>query len=358
MSWQEVVGHRENVERFRRAEQRNRLGSAYLFAGPRGVGKHRFARQLAQTLFCAERPAGHFDACGHCAACQLVVSDTHPDLLTVAKRPEKSVVELELIAGERENRFEEGLLHDLYRKPMIANRRFAILDDADLLNQESGNALLKALEEPPPRAVMVLLGTTRERQLRTIQSRCQVIPFRPLSTAEVVEVLATLPDVESSIPVDELAAASQGSVFQAITLSDPSVFEFRRDWLTRLSCGDPWRDQGVKSVISFSEALGKDGPQRRDRLQLVASWTLAYFQGLIYRLTDQPVSGDRALLDCIARGADGWRAPWRGLEMSLQRTVDFQQHVAANVGAPNAVEAWLIDLARLAAGHPLPVMAS
>ena len=77
----------------------------------------------------------------------------------------------------------EGLCHDIALKPFRGGRKIAIIDDADYLNQEGANCLLKTLEEPPEKSVIILIGTSQQRQLPTIRSRCQIVRFAPLSTA-------------------------------------------------------------------------------------------------------------------------------------------------------------------------------
>src|SRR5262245_31440559 len=90
MSWQRVKGHDAVVEQFARAVERGRLAHAYLFAGPRGVGKRLFARELAKTLLCEAAPAKKFEACDKCPACVQVDAETHPDLFAIG-RPEESL---------------------------------------------------------------------------------------------------------------------------------------------------------------------------------------------------------------------------------------------------------------------------
>ena len=82
----------------------------------------------------------------------------------------------------------EGLCHDISLKPYMGNRKVAIVDDADYLNAEGANSLLKTLEEPPPRSVLILVGTTPAKQLPTIRSRCRIIRFDPLPTETVAEL--------------------------------------------------------------------------------------------------------------------------------------------------------------------------
>ncbi len=168
------------VEQFRRALARGRLASSFLFAGPEGIGKRTFALKLAQAMLCTTRPEETLDPCGTCPSCVQVAAGTHPDLHLVGKPEDKSFIPLELLIGDREHRRREGLCHNIGLKPYLGGRKIAMIDDADYLNAEGANSLLKTLEEPPPRSVLILIGTSPAKQLPTIRSRCQLIRFRPL----------------------------------------------------------------------------------------------------------------------------------------------------------------------------------
>ncbi|MEX2186270.1 MAG: AAA family ATPase, partial [Pirellulales bacterium] len=165
MPWQGLQGHDEVADRFRRILARGRLASTFLFVGPDGIGKRTFAMKLAQALLCAERPEADLDPCGRCESCVQATAGTHPDILTIAKPAEKSELPVALFIGTKEKRMQEGLCHDLSLKPFFGRRRVAVIDDADYLNEEGANCLLKTLEEPPPRSLLILVGTSLERQL-------------------------------------------------------------------------------------------------------------------------------------------------------------------------------------------------
>src|SRR6516164_399343 len=148
MSWSEIRGHEHLVEAFRHAAARERLAHAYLFVGPRGVGKHLFAVELARAILC-EHPPALLQACDHCESCLLVSAGTHPDLFTVGRPEEK-------------NEFPIDVMQELCRNFALTTARghgkVAIVDDADDLNEESANCFLKTLEEPPPRSLFILIA--------------------------------------------------------------------------------------------------------------------------------------------------------------------------------------------------------
>jgi len=180
VSWHSVRGHDRVVESLRANLRSGRFHHAFLFVGPEGVGKRTFARTLAQALLCERNPETMLEPCGHCPGCVQVAAGTHPDLLEVARPDERQELPIRVI---RDLCAEFGL------KPARGIRKVAIVDDVDDMNDEAANAFLKTLEEPPPGAVLILIGTSAELQLATIISRCQVIRFEPLPEALLAGLL-------------------------------------------------------------------------------------------------------------------------------------------------------------------------
>ena len=249
------------------------MASTFLFVGPPGIGKRTFALQLAQGLLCDTVPPERFEPCGHCPACIQVAAGTHPDVEVVARPPDKSFIPLALLIGEDERRMREGLCYNISLKPFSGKRRIAIIDDADFLNQEGANCLLKTLEEPPPGAVLILLSASEQRQLPTIRSRSQVIRFRPLATSEVESILLSNGLIESPDEAARAAARSEGSVERALLASDAAMSEYQAELLrsalakgvrrARAGEGDRYfrrcRGQGVGRQARTTQAGGRHG---------------------------------------------------------------------------------------------------
>ncbi|HYT92887.1 MAG TPA: DNA polymerase III subunit delta' [Gemmataceae bacterium] len=272
MSWQRVRGHEAQIEAFERAVRRGRLAHAYLFAGPPGVGKRLFARELARALLCegkahGPQPVG-LNACDHCTACALVDANTHPDFFAVA-RPEGS------------NELPIEVMRELCRGFALTSSRgrgkVCVLDDADDLNDASANCFLKTLEEPPPRSVFILVGTGSERQLPTIVSRCQVVRFAPLPEATVTEILQgqELPDT-ALIP--RLARLAGGSPGQALALAEPALWVFRRQLLEKLLRPQPDTVALSRDWMHFVEEAGKESGLQRRRAALVLRLLIEFFK--------------------------------------------------------------------------------
>lgn len=361
MPWDDLLGHENAIDRFRRSVQRNRLASTYLFVGPPGVGKHTFALKLAQALLCSANPPEAVEACGTCPSCQQVAAKTHPDLILISKPTDKAFIPVETFIGDREHRRQTGLCHDIGLKPFMGGRKIAIIDDADFLNQEGANCLLKTLEEPPPNSLLMLIGTSEQRQLSTIVSRSQVVRFSALENEQVAHLLNRMSELESDLPLDELASASNGSVTLAVQLSESEVYEFRKQFYSYLTEVDPQWNVFAKAMIGFVDAAGKDSASKRARLALIGDLATEFYrQGFMAATGSQPegLAVDAVMSDAVdsflknSGGVSGEELAER-CGLCIHRSGDFQQQVAANVSPANAVEAWLRDLSRLGRGLEL-----
>lgn len=267
MSWRQVLGHDANVAAFTSAWKRGRLGHAYLFVGPHGVGKHAFARQLAKVVLCENR-SDKFDACDQCASCHLVDAGTHPDIFMVARPPDKHEFPIGLLRRNDSSPDEPVLLEQLAMKPARGLRKVAILDDADDLNEEASNCFLKTLEEPPPGSLLILVGgPNAEAQLPTILSRCQVIRFAPPPPQMGARILKEH-GIDDAIRQQRLLQLADGSPGLAISLDDEEVWKFREALLKTLG-GKLVPDVLVRSWMEFIENAGKDSAAQRQRAAFV-----------------------------------------------------------------------------------------
>lgn len=346
MTWHGIEGHDGVVELFRTALARERLASSFLFAGPAGVGKATFARKLAQTLLCSRRPAEAMDPCEACPSCAQVRAGTHPDVIALAKPADRSEIPVELIIGPKEHRLREGLIHDLSLRPFMGGRKVAILDDADLLNEEGANALLKTLEEPPPRSVLILVGTSPARQLPTIRSRCQLVRFAPLPVAAVASILTTQELVSDPDLAARAAAASEGSVQRAVDLADPELWPLRQALFEHLGQLPADSLALAQTMTAGAEAAGSEAPPRRARLRILLGFALDYFRALLLNSSGAAPPADAELAQAVRAVA---RRPFHPeqIEEAIQRTLDALEHIDRMAHYVALVEAWADALAAL-----------
>ncbi len=346
MAWHGVEGHDRVVERFRRALARDRLASTYLFVGPAGIGKRMFAEKLAQTLLCSRVAAEEMAPCGTCDACVQVASLTHPDLYVLEKPPERSSIPLSAFVGDDAHRMREGLCHDIALKPFMGGRKVAIIDDADWLNEESANALLKTLEEPPSDSVLILIGTAADKQLATIRSRSQIVRFAPLPPGVVAEILTARGLVADVAEAQRLARFSEGSVAGALALADEELLAFRHKLLAELAKGDLASVAIARELVPLVESAGKEATARRERLRQVIGFAVDFYRQLLRAGSGAQPFGDDELLRAVeAASRKVPRDPER-IARLIDRSLEALADVDRNAHQATLAECWLDDLAK------------
>lgn len=255
-----IVGQRHPIKLLKTFVRSGTLPHALLFTGEDGVGKKMAATAFAMACNCLtlksalnQRPhLDAIDACGNCGPCRKIAGNHHPDVIHVT--PLSSVIRIAQI---------RTLLQALTLKPNEADRRVVILSDAQCMNPEAGNALLKVLEEPPDRTQLVLTAGQTADLLPTVLSRCQHIRFSPLGVAEIRQLLTAAGGIE---PESALTVASLcgGSLTRAQKWVN-SRWLARRDWITRAlgSLMANANKMDCRTWLALSERLTK----RKDRVE-------------------------------------------------------------------------------------------
>jgi DNA polymerase-3 subunit delta' len=300
VKWSSLIGHEAICDGFAAAIQQDRLGGSFLLVGPDGTGKHTIARLLALTLLCHESAPDMMNPCGACASCQQVLAGSHPDVINVQKPHDKTVIPLELLIGERDVRMQSGFCHDIRIKPLAGNRKIAILDDADYLNEEGANCLLKTLEEPPPGAVIMLIGSSEQRQLPTIRSRCQTIRVGPLSMRAAVRVLTEVHAIDAEdTELRQAVEISGGDLHAAARLLQGDSKMLRESMISRLRSTDPDPVPIVNLMNEVVAEAGKEAPQRRAALRDLFLIAVQHYRHQLREeaLQNRPQSDTLARLD-------------------------------------------------------------
>jgi DNA polymerase III subunit delta' len=345
MTWHAIRGHDDVVAQFRRALGRRRLASSFLFVGPAGIGKRTFALKMAQALLCQTVPEAAFDPCGTCESCQQVTAGTHPDIVRVEKPKDKSDIPVALLIGDLDHRGKEGLCHDISLKPFMGGRRIAVIDDADYLNEAGANCLLKTLEEPPPRSVLILIGTSPAKQLPTIRSRCQLVRFRPLEPAAVAELLLSQGLASDAAEARRLAQYSEGSIQRAMELADPALWEFRGTLLERLAAPVLTSVEFAQTVLAFVEAAGKEAPLRRARMRQIVAFAADFYRQLVHAKSGAAIAEDDGLRRFVETAVERWPGDADAAAACLDRCLETAEQIDRNANQTTLIEAWLDDLA-------------
>jgi DNA polymerase III subunit delta' len=337
-------GHDQVARQFRTALARGRLASTFLFVGPAGIGKRTFALWLAQGMLCERVAEERLEPCGECPSCHQVLAGSHPDVEVVSKPADKAFIPVEMFIGDAEHRMRAGLCYQIALKPYSGRRKVAIIDDADYLNKEGANSLLKTLEEPPPKSVLILIGTSLQRQLPTIRSRCQVVRFQPLPLGDVEELLIKRGLCEDPTIARQAAAHSEGSLERARFWCDARVVEFRHDLLGILSASELTHGQAMKLIGQFVDEAGKDSVTKRQRLRLVVSFAEEFYRTCLIRLQTEAQSTDTDLVRAVSL-AGSWMPGLDAPAVCLDICLEAYAHIDANANQTTLIEWWLDELA-------------
>lgn len=217
----DLVGQEAAEAAFEDARTRGRLHHAWLISGPQGLGKATFAFRIARRLLGAapDRSHGLMGASPCDPVSRLVAQDAHPDLMVIDRTDSEGKVRREILVEEVRR------LNEFFSKsPASAPYRVAIVDAADDLNRNAANALLKTLEEPPPRGVILLVCHAPGRLIRTIRSRCRTLKLAPLPEAAVADFVSRRTDADPESAL-RLACMSGGAPGRALALASEGALE-------------------------------------------------------------------------------------------------------------------------------------
>jgi DNA polymerase-3 subunit delta' len=306
--------------------QANKLSHAYLFVGPSQVGKTTLAKGFAQAIYCAGEDA----PCGECRPCRLVQTDRHPDVCLVA--PEKDRIKIETI---------RDLQHTISLAPVEGAYRVCIIRQIDLATPSAANSLLKTLEEPPSRVILVLTADRGESLLSTIVSRCQVLSLRLVPAEKIVAVLeARGVDDERAQLLGHLAQGRVGWALQASV--DERVLSRRDQVLEKLQGLDKLQGQdkgAYQHRFVWAEQLSRDPERVPYVLDVLASWwrdVLVLASGSEVRITN---------VDCRSQLAE-WAARYdvATAQRVLHSIQDTVWRLDRNANRRLALEVLMLDL--------------
>ncbi len=267
MSW-DLIGHGWAVDTLRRHIAMNAVRHAYLFTGPRGMGRATLAAQFAEALVCTQETVPD-RPCGQCSACRRAQARNHPDVHWVEDE-----------GGLKIDQVRE-LQRELALAPFEARTRVAIFPDFETSSEEAANALLKTLEEPGPHVVLIITSAMEEALLPTIVSRCEVMALRPMPVHDLAEALeARGTEREKAI---HLAAQSMGRPDLALSmLEHPDLLERRTvladDGLRMLSLSWTERFEYVQAVNRHKAPADN----RRESAEVLEAW-LGLWREILHR---------------------------------------------------------------------------
>jgi DNA polymerase-3 subunit delta' len=212
MAFDDILGNNRTKKILKKSLQKDRIPNSLLFSGPEGVGKRDTALVLAKAMNCLKSKD---DACEVCASCRAIENGNFPDVMVLS--PEKNILKIEQMRAMKQT---------AYLKPMTGRKRIFIIDQAEKMNDEAANSVLKILEEPPSFTHIILVTHNPYLILPTIKSRCQDLNFSQISKQDIIKVLVDKGQDEEKAQIISLLV--RGNLKQAVNLDWEEVQALRK----------------------------------------------------------------------------------------------------------------------------------
>ncbi|MFZ2357622.1 MAG: DNA polymerase III subunit delta' [Candidatus Omnitrophota bacterium] len=293
MSFNHIKGQDKVVEQLKGFIKQSRLASSLLFVGPEGVGKKFTAITLAKAKNCLNN---NFDDCDGCASCLKIDKSVHPDIHFIAEAADIKIDDIRALKRKA------GLV------PYEANSKVFIIDNAHTMTPEASNALLKILEEPTQKTMIILISHKQALLLKTIISRCQVIKFSPLPRNALKEILKNDYNVDVNF-AHFLAYFSEGRLGYALKIKESDIFQDKDRTINEFCISESLRPQEppeytkeelkqklnllavwfrdiylVKAGLPIQEAINYD--RRHDLLKSVNQYSFAALDAKLKTISD------------------------------------------------------------------------
>ena len=321
----DIIGHEQIIEHLKNAIALDKVSHAYIFNGPDGSGKMMLAEAFAMALQCEGEGT---KPCLSCHSCQQAMDHNQPDIIYVTHE-KPNVIQVDDIRKQINN--------DIVIKPYRSRYKVYIVDEAEKMNPQAENALLKTIEEPPAYAVIILLTTNADSFLPTILSRCIRLNLKSVKADVIKNFLMKnyqIPDYQA----DVCAAFSQGNVGKAIELASSEQFgELKASVLQlmkRLKDIDLYEmTEAVKQIAEYKLTVN-------DYFDLMMIW----FRDVLYMKATNDANGlifKDEVYDIKKQAA---RHSYQGIETILKALETAKIRISANVNFDLVVELLLLTI--------------
>lgn len=317
--WDSVIGQKQLTDNLRNALKFNKISHAYMLQGEKLSGKRMVADIFARVLQCesdADKP------CNLCRSCKQALNGNHPDIIYV-EHDKPNVISVDNVRTQ--------INGDIAIKPYSGRYKIYIMDEAEKMNTQAQNALLKTLEEPPEYAVILLLTTNVEAMLPTILSRCVVLDTKPVADDAIKQFLMKkleLPDYRAGI----CAAFARGNVGKAIQLASNEDFDkLKSEVLGLMKNVDSLE---VNQMAAAVKKINEEKYDMNDYLDLCFIW---YRDVLLYKACGEeaPLIFKEDRLDIRAAAARYGYAEINGIMHAIEQA---RNRLKSNVNADLTME--------------------
>jgi DNA polymerase III subunit delta' len=324
MSFGNVLGHVQAVEKLRRAVRRDRIAHSYLFTGEEGIGRRWVALQFAKALNCLEPTVEPGESCDRCLSCKKIDGGIHPDVVLL--QPEAQTLKVQQV---------RQMQNELAFRPYEGRKRVCIVTAADRMAPNMSNILLKTLEEPPLHTVIVLLAGHPGLILPTILSRCRLIRFTPLPLPSVRDWLMKNRGM-SEADARLLAGLSGGSIGKALEKEEQAGkiprAELLKDWV------------GAKAfTLEKMEKWVDILPSQREDLISILGVGIGLLRDLL--LAKVMEDGSKSIHSDLVEEITGIKEQWSvlGLLHRMEEVSQTMLAVRSNANATLALEAMMLS---------------
>ena len=318
MSFLNIYGHERQIAILKKAIAQRRVGHAYLFSGINSIGKRTLASQFAKALNC-DQADNLFDACGKCSSCLKVQHASHSDIIFIAA--DGQFIRINAIREIQEQ---------MKFKPLEGRWRAVIIDDADKMNDQAANALLKTLEEPSASNILILISSKPYSMPATIISRCRHMRFNPLSAAAVARFLVEHEGIEQQ-KSGLLAGLSGGSIGRALELDQEDIASYRAEIMQLLM--NTQKDDPI-SLLNLASFFGQDKKKIKQGLDIINS---CFRDALVFKETgknEMLINQDKSsFINILAQKLSGEQIlqnifliarAWETIEQNVNKTLTLE----------------------------------
>ena len=323
--FKDIVGHEQIIEHLKTAIEMGKVSHAYILNGPDLSGKMMIAEAFARALLCEKQDP---DGCGECRSCRQSDDRNNPDIIYV-KHDKPNTISVDDIRTQLNN--------DIVIKPYSNQYKIYIVDEAEKMNQQAQNALLKTIEEPPAYAVIMLLTTNADSFLQTIRSRCITLNLKSVKNDVVKSYLMTekkIPDYQA----DVCAAFAQGVVGKAIKLASSDDFnelkESALSLIKRLDDIDLYEmGEAIKQISDYKL-------QVQDYFDLITVW----YRDVLYMKATNDVNGLIFKDEVYDIKKQASKHSYHGIETIIEALDKAKLRINANVNFDLVIELLLMTI--------------